>query len=377
MDKKKFENIMYHLWFVNAMGTRRATARDIYRNVGNVEKLFRANRADLKQYGIKSDEVIEALMNKDLSKAESEMWFANNYNVSFLTMDAEDYPKNLRAIHAPPLLLYVRGDHFKPNEELYVSIIGTKRCSRTGEETAYRLARELACEGVTVVGGLSDGIEKAAHEGALSVGGKTTAALVSGVNKVYPRGNKELMFKILNSGAVISEYAFETGAFAGNFAERNRIIAGISVATVLVESAVAGNSIKTARLAFDSERDVFAVPGDIKNPNAEGPNELIKTIAKPITKAKDLIEEYENIYPGLIRASKFNMNSIEFDMPQTVEGISADELAVINSIREFPKTIDEIAAKVQKPISAVNGIITLLEMKDKIKRTSQNTYTLK
>ncbi len=374
---KNNDEILYFIWFSMLMGGRRKAAREIYRRIGSIEKIYRSSRADLEGYGMKDEKTIELLLNKDLSRAERELWFAGNYNVSFLPINSPDYPKRLLELPDAPVLLYVRGTHFRPNDELYIAIIGTRSCSAGGLNMARRLASDLASAGVTVVGGLSDGIEAAAHESCITAGGKTTAALVTGVNKAYSSKVQGLMQRVMNNGAVISPYSFDESGFSGHFHERNHMMAGLCMGVVMVESALKSNSLMTARMAFDLNRDVFAVPGDIHNKNAEGPNELLKTMAKPVTMVKDILEEYENIYPGYIKSVGFSTNSVEFEIPESGNNLTKDELEIIAVVRGFPKAIEEIAARTEKSIAQINGILTMLELKNKIERTPQNTYFLK
>ena len=377
MRKNEFEETLYWLWFTLALGSNRAIARSIYSKFKSPEKIFRSGRGDYKKHGI-PEEIATLLMNKDLSAAERELWFARKFSIDIVPLTSEKYPVLLKNTVSPPLLLYVRGVHFNPNNELYITITGTKNTSQSGLSIAYNIAKDLALAGVTIVAGQSPGIETAAYEGCLSAGGHAVAALVTGVNKVYPRAATSLQNRIMNSGAVISEYPLSR---ADNdklfFAERNRIIAGISAGTLIAEATEKSNSLKTANMALDEGRDVFAVPGDIKNSHAVGSNELLKFSGKAITCAKDILEEYEDKYSQFFKISPYTPDTLEFDVPPINTQVTADEIALIDAIRKFPKTAYEISNEIKKPLSYVNGVAASLEMRDKIKLLSDNRYTLK
>ncbi len=377
MKKNEFEETIYWLWFTLALGSNRAIARSIYSKFKSPEKIYRSGRGDYKKHGI-PEEIATLLMDKDLSAAERELWFARKFSIDIVPLTSEKYPDLLRYTTSPPLLLYVRGVHFNPNNELYITITGTKNTSQSGLNIAYNIAKDLALAGVTIVAGQSPGIETAAYEGCLSAGGHAVAALVTGVNKVYPYAATSLQNRIMNSGAVISEYPLSR---ADNdklfFAERNRIIAGISVGTLIAEATEKSNSLKTANMALDEGRDVFAVPGDIKNAHAAGSNELLKFSGKVITSAKDILEEYSDKYSQFFKISPYTLETLEFDVPHINTQVTADEIAFIDAIRKFPKTAVEISKEISKRLAYVNGVAASLEMRDKIKLLSDGRYTLK
>ena len=207
-----------------------------------------------------------------------------------ITFFDKRYPENLKDIYDPPVLLYVKGI-LKPEDKLSVAIVGSRRCTQYGLNTAERIAAGLAFSGITVVSGLARGIDTAAHKGALKNGGRTIAVLGNGLCSVYPPENKSIADDIIKNGAVISEFPMEMLPHKQNFPCRNRIISGISKGVLVVEAAEKSGALITADFAAEQGRDVFAVPGEINKPSSSGTNKLIRDGAKLIESVDDIIEE--------------------------------------------------------------------------------------
>ncbi len=186
------------------------------------------------------------------------------------------YPRSLTTLSVPPPLLWVSGDHCAL-EQAMVSVVGTRKATPGGRKSAYDLGYALAAEGYTVVSGLAYGIDAEAHRGALDAGGRTVAVLGSGLLRMYPYTHRGLSERILESGAIVSEFPLHTGAKPGHFPRRNRIISGLSVATVIIEAYEKGGALITGRLALDQNREVFAFPGDASSAASRGTNNLIRS----------------------------------------------------------------------------------------------------
>lgn len=208
---------------------------------------------------------------------------------TFLAAEDEGYPILLREIHDPPIGLYCRG-RYEP-AQTSVAIVGSRRTTQYGLATARRLGGELARRGFCVVSGLARGIDTAAHEGALDAGGRTVAVLGTGVDLVYPPENRTLTERIAREGALLSEFRLGRSADRQSFAMRNRIVAGMSAAIVVVESDVDGGSMITARFAAEQGRVVLAVPGRIDQPTSAGCHQLIRDGAVLLTSAEDVVDE--------------------------------------------------------------------------------------
>ena len=215
---------------------------------------------------------------------------ARRLGVGFLTPRDPGYPPLLLGTADPPDVLYTRGS-IVPDDRLAIAVVGARRATPAGLDLAERIGSELARCGFTVVSGLARGIDAAAHKGALAGGGRTIAVLGSGLDRIYPAEHEALARSIAERGALLSEKPFGTAPKAGHFPERNRIIAGMTWATVVVEAARDSGSLITANLALEEGRLVFAVPGAVGEPNAEGTNALLRSGAHCCRGAEDVIED--------------------------------------------------------------------------------------
>lgn len=222
--------------------------------------------------------------------AERELERAQRLGVRLVSKDEPDYPRALRAVYAPPIILYVRGRWSEAAEES-VAIVGSRAATVPGRVLARRLCRDLAAAGLTIVSGLARGIDTAAHEGALSAPGRTVAVLGSGLDRVYPPENAPLASRIAERGAVVSEFALGTPPDRGHFPRRNRVIAGWARAVVVVEAAAKSGALSTARAALDEGREVMAVPGHPSEPGAAGTLALIRDGAVLVRDAADVAAE--------------------------------------------------------------------------------------
>ncbi len=237
--------------------------------------------------------------------AEQEIARAAQRGVQILTLDSPLYPRPLLSTYDPPIVLYVDGEML-PEDMLSIAIVGSRHCSHYGRAQAEKLAAGLAAAGFTVVSGLARGIDTAAHAGALSVDrGRTIAVLGNGIGTVYPPENKGLYERItaqgVRRGAILSELPLDTPPAAQHFPGRNRIIAGMTLGTVVVEGSETSGSLITARYAVDMDREVFAVPGSVESPNARGPHRLIKAGAKLVEDVDDILEEIREVAEPLVK----------------------------------------------------------------------------
>ena len=252
-----------------------------------------------------------------------------NSDIKILKIDDPDYPGLLRGIHDPPEILYCAGDLSLLSMPC-IAVVGTRRCSPYGRWAAAEISGAIARSGTCVVSGMASGIDSAAHMGALSAGGKTIAVFGTGVDVCFPASNRKLFGMIAESGLIISEYGPGEGPAAWHFPARNRIISGISRATVIVEGALKSGSMITANLALEQGREVFAVPGNINQPNSKGVNRLIADGACPITGLDELPRllgiggmSSEKALAALSSEEKRYFGIIEYS-----PGISAEALAL-------------------------------------------------
>ncbi len=222
-------------------------------------------------------------------RAEAELARVHELRAALLVLDDPDYPPALAAIHDPPTTLTVRGE-LRLDDARAVAIVGARRATPAGVEVARTLAAELAAAGVTVVSGLARGVDRAAHEGALAAGGRTIAVLGSGVANPYPPQHAGLAERIARAGAVVSELEPDAEPSRHSFPQRNRIIAGLSLAVVVVEAGPRSGALITADLAMQAGRELFAVPGSILEPLSRGPNRLLREGAHLVESGADVLE---------------------------------------------------------------------------------------
>ncbi len=261
------------------------------------------------------------------------------------------YPRILREIPGPPPVLYVRGS-LQTEEEPTVAIVGTRRATSYGREATTRIASDLAAAGVTIVSGLAKGIDGYAHRAALDAGGRTIAVMASGVDLVYPPEHRQLAERIVESGALISDYPPGTKPDAPNFPARNRIISGLSLATVVVEAPTRSGALITVGFAADQGRDVYAVPGSILSNASEGTNKLLRQGATPLTSAADLLDD---LHLGLAVREE---EPAQIAFPMTDE-----ERAIYALVTAEPQHMDELAYSAGFTISQASALMTMLELK--------------
>lgn len=297
-------------------------------------------------------------------------WLSQSSSCHIVTRHDASYPKQLHHVPAnAPCVLFVRG----PIESLathQMAIVGTRKPTPTGIETAKNLARELAEKGIGVTSGLALGIDAAAHAGALSVKGLTIAVFGTGINRVYPRQNRQLAEEILAQGGVlVSEFPIDTPPLPQNFPQRNRIISGLSLGTIVIEAAERSGSLITAKLALDQGREVFAVPGSIQNELARGCHALIKQGAKLVERADDIIEEI-GAWAGLPRSKKSDReNSVTQD-----SGLSEKHRLVFNQLGFEPTPIDCLIERTGLSAREVSALLIEMEVNGKIITTDGGLF---
>jgi DNA processing protein len=271
------------------LGARQAGK--LLRAFGSPEAVFAASLTGLEAQRIPAAVAQAIHSQQPLKDAEKELAQAQQFGARLLTWEDAAYPPLLREIYDPPPLLYVKG-----NAELLarhsIAIVGTRRPTPYGNQMAERLARDLAERGLVIVSGLARGIDSTAHKGALAAKrGATLGVLGTGIDVVYPKENRKLYAQMEERGAIITEFPIGTFPAPQNFPIRNRIIAGMSLGVVVVEGAQYSGSLITARLAMESSREVYGVPGNATQPSSFGPNHLIKQGAKLVTGWEDVVEE--------------------------------------------------------------------------------------
>lgn len=321
---------------------------------GSFKKAWKAGGLELCGK-IKSASAADLILeNRNKINPEKE-WQKNlNSGISAVSLNSEFYPALLKEISHPPSLLYFKGNIESLNSEVSVSVVGTRKASVYGLETAFKLSRELAAQKINIISGLALGIDAKAHLGSFAGGGKTFAVLGSGLLRILPVSNFRIAEKIIESGgALISEYPPEFNAEKWTFPERNRIIAGLSKMTIIIEAPEKSGALITAKFAVDANRDVGVVPGQINSFYAEGSNKLLKEGAYPVLCAEDALE----ILGVKIRAEEKN---IFFDN---------DEKTILENMPD-KISFDELLQKTGFDIKTLNQKISFLEIKGVIKNNN-------
>jgi DNA processing protein len=290
---------------------------------------------------------------------------SQTHQVQLVLEESEDYPPLLAEIPDPPGVLFVRGT-LEPIDRLAVAIVGTRHATRYGLNQAARLATSLAKAGITVVSGMARGIDTAAHQAALAAGGRTIAVLASGVLKPYPPDNAELADRIAEHGCVLSEVAPLMPPISGMFPQRNRIISGLSLGSIVVEAAARSGALITARHAWEQNREVFAVPGPIDSRMSCGPHQLIRDGAKLVTSIEDVLEE---LGPLAHAAERSDGTTIRIPAEVSLNEI---EQRVLQAIAAQGSLIDEVTQTCGLPVHRVLSTLSVLEMSSLIRRIGGN-----
>jgi len=281
--------------------------------------------------------------------------------IQVLTWEDEAYPSRLKDIDQPPPILYLRGE-LTIEDSWAVAVVGTRRVTAYGRQVTEELASYLAQNGVTVVSGLARGVDAIAHQAALKAGGRTLAVMGNGVDRIYPPEHRALAEQMLMSGALLSDYAPGTPPESANFPPRNRIIAGLSLAVVVVEAGETSGALITAQFAVDQGREVFAVPGNILAPQSKGTNRLIQQGAHPLLSARDVLEAL-----NLTRVSEQRL---------VRKALPADnvEAQVLNVLAHEPLHVDEIRNQTGLPIERVSATLVMMELKGMVRQVGGMNY---
>jgi DNA processing protein len=293
----------------------------------------------------------------DYATVEAEMERAARMNAMLITPWSERFPERLRHIYDPPAFLWMRGS-LLPADARAVAIVGTRRCTDHGRAQAHRFAGELVRHGFTIVSGLAYGIDAAAHKGALDAGGRTLAVLGSGLGRIYPQKHTRLAARAADHGAVLSEYGLTAKPDASNFPERNRIVSGLTLGTLVVESHSEGGALITARMAVEQNREVFALPGNLGKDASVGTNHLIQRgHAKLVMTVEDILEEL----PVPAQASTASPDAdASSSTPDPAASLEGDARILYDALTDTPVHIDHLC--VETGVSPSAALTALLEL---------------
>lgn len=294
------ENALYWIWLSERFGVASREFPRFADKLDDPYDIYRLEAEELEQTEGISDSLKERLSDKSLDGAYKILKYCKKNKISVIGYGDGRYPSRLRNIENPPVLLYCLGKLPSMDKQLCIGMVGTRKMSEYGKQTAYKISYELAAANVCIVSGMALGVDGVCAVGAIEAGGVTVAVLGCGLSMVYPKEHERLMRSIASNGAVITEYPPFERPLAGNFPKRNRIISGLCQGVVIVEGAKGSGALITAQRAIAQGRELFALPGKIDDSNSDGPNELIRSGANVVLCADDIIKHYDFLYHDVI-----------------------------------------------------------------------------
>lgn len=310
----KDESIMYWIWLAERFGIASKDFPRLAENYSDPYDVYRLDEEEIEQLEGIGDGVKKRLCDKSLESAYSIMRYCAKHKIDVIGYSDPKYPSRLKSIEDPPVLLYCVGTLPNMDRRLCIGMVGTRKMSEYGAQSALKISYELAAAGVCVVSGMALGIDGVSACGALEAGGATVAVLGCGVDVTYPREHARLMKAIARRGAVISEYPPSSEPRAENFPKRNRIISGLCQGVLIVECAKRSGALITASRAIDQGRELFALPGKIDDVSSAGPNELIQDGANVVLGAADIIDHYGFLYGDVIDYGALTRARARFDL---------------------------------------------------------------
>ena len=285
------KDIEYWIWLSRIEGLNPKFLNNLLEKYKNPETIWNKTKEDLIEDGIKEKYAYEITNANYRQNLDKYLKYMNKNNIEIITIKDKEYPDKLKVIYDPPIVLYVKGNKKILNEKS-IAIVGCRLCTKYGQSISKKLAYNLSLNNINIISGLARGVDSFAHKGSLAVKGKTIAVVGCGLDRVYPEENKDLFNAIINNnGAIISEYIIGTKPLAKNFPKRNRIISGLADGVIVVEAREKSGTLITVDFALEQGKNIYAVPGNIDNPNSFATNELIKQGAKLVTSMQDILED--------------------------------------------------------------------------------------
>jgi DNA processing protein len=357
------KEIKYWVGFSLIPGIGRVRLTQLQTYFGNLENAWKASQSELKKTGIDSGSIQGIASARPKISLEEEMEKLESYGVKVLTYLDAEYPARLKEIYDFPPLLYMRGS-LLPQDEWSLAVVGTRRATVYGRQVAEEIVADLARNKITIVSGLAKGIDSVAHNTALEAGGRSLAIFACGLDSVYPSENANLARKIMQQGALISEYPLGTKPKAEHFPRRNRIMSGLSLGTLVIEAGEDSGAMITAQLALEQNREVFAIPGSILSPSSKGTNKLIQEGAKLVSNYRDILEE-------------LNLTAVaqQIEMKELVPPTDT-ESSLLKLLSAEPVHIDEICRSSGLPASTISGTLAMMELKSLVKQVGALNYAL-
>src|SRR3990167_7080565 len=357
------KNLAYLLALHSVDGLGPARLKSLLEHFGDDPKLvWEGKIGEIREIGV--PENVAKLLEETRKKLNPEKYFQEiqDKGIKMLTLFDEEYPKLLKQIYDPPIILYYKGE-FLPADDREIGVVGTRKITGYGKLVTEKFTTELVNFGFTIVSGLARGVDSVAHLAAINAGGRTIAVLGSGLNNIYPPENIGLVNKIIaGQGVVLSELPPDKASMPGNFPARNRIISGLSLATLVTEAATDSGSLITARLAIEQGRDVFAIPGPITSDLAKGPADLIKEGARLVFEPGEILEE--------MGINKIDNGQLTMDNLKISDG----ERQVLDLLISESKHIDEIGRNLNLAAPVVSATLLKLEIQGLIRNLGGGVY---
>jgi len=340
--------------------------KKIKKHFPNMAAAFKAPLTEYLRAGIDEKTAEEFTIFKHQVEPDKLLENLKKEKIKILTIDDAAYPKLLKQIYDHPLLIYYRGD-LEAFSEFALAVVGTRKFTAYGQQVTEKMVKELVANNLTIVSGLALGIDTLAHLAAVEAGGRTIAVLGSGLDQqsIFPSQNRYLADKIeARGGLILTEYALGTPPLGHHFPQRNRLISGLSLGTLVIEAGEKSGAVITAMHALEQNRDIFAIPGNIYSPYSQGTNSLIKMGAKLIASAKDIIESLD-----LADAVSYLEN-------KKIIPESAEEKLILAKLNYEPVHIDQLVHLTKLDTSVINSTLTIMEMKGIIKNLGNMQYVL-
>lgn len=366
------DDIYYTIALTRMTGFNLPIALQLYQTMGSAQAVYEHRNDIGDAIADATPRLRESMKDWDdaLRRAAAEMEFITKNNIRALTFNDADYPQRLHECPDAPIILYYKGTA-NLNQQYILNMVGTRRCTTYGQDLVHRFISDLRqlCPQVLVVSGLAYGIDICAHRNALQNGYETVGILAHGLDQIYPHAHRQTAVEMVKQGGLLTEYMSQTEALPNNFRQRNRIVAGISDATVLVESAIKGGGLITIRIAQEYGRDTFAFPGAVGMPYSEGCNKVIRNnMAGLITSARDFVEA-------------MGWKTVQ-EKPETVErqlfpDLNPEEQQIVSLLQQTNDLqLNIISVKTNLPIGQLTALLFQLEMKGVVKPLAGGTYHL-
>ena len=353
----------YWVGFSLIPGIGRVRFTQLENYFGKLENAWKATPGELRHSGLDSKSVRAITSGQPKIPLDEELEKLERYGVTVLTWHDKDYPSRLKEIYDYPPLLYLRGS-LLAEDEWCLAVVGTRRATAYGRQVTEEIVADLVQSKITIVSGLARGIDSVAHNSALEAGGRSLAVFACGLDLVYPAENTDLARRIMQQGALISEYPLGTRPRAENFPRRNRIMSGMSLGVLVTEAGETSGAMITARMALEQNREVFAIPGSILSPASSGSNYLIQEGAKLVRNYTDILEE-------------LNLMTVahQIEMKEIIPASDTESL-LLKHLSAEPAHIDEVCRSSGLPAATVSGTLAMMELKGLVKQTGAMNYVL-